>query len=123
MAKKMKPIRKVITIDLFNWDVIFLSCKYEDINKYSKVGYEFYLETLIQPGAKTLWQTDKREFIVWVMPFKKIDKQIVGLIVHELIHCTWLLQEARGSIFSQDVQEPQCYLVQRLLWDFMTEFK
>jgi hypothetical protein len=38
-----------------------------------------------------------------------------GLIAHELIHLLWQLQADIGTIASQEVQEPQAYLMQTLL--------
>lgn len=119
--RKEKAIRKEIEIPMFNWRVIIC-------NESADSHREFLIKNNalardVFHTAKTTADLDNSVCYVWLSPFKKIDEFTISSVVHELVHVTWYLQEARGALFNNDVQEPQAYLITYLLWEFFKEFK
>jgi hypothetical protein len=54
--------------------------------------------------------------------------QFAGLIAHEAVHATWMIEKELGDLFDANIQEPQCYLVQyitqyitRKVWTFINK--
>lgn len=52
---------------------------------------------------------------------ERSPSQLAGLVSHEAVHATWYIERWLGDIFDNNIQEPQCYLVQYLTQNILFE--
>ena len=120
-------------LDIYPIDIhVCYSNDQEKIEKYfQKKTNEPKLERLGNLESTARTSRYKDHILIEIKPEAgRSPHQLAALVAHEAVHATWMIEKSLGDMFNQDIQEPQCYLVQfitqkitRVIWAYIRKNK
>ncbi len=93
-------------------DVIFTNDYEERDEFFKKVTGQKDLQT--RPPSNGSLHVYENHFLLHFEIKDYSLSQYAGLIAHEATHTSWYIERELGDMFDNNIQEPQCYLIQYL---------
>lgn len=103
-------------LDPYDIDIYLFVGNQEEFNGWLQRKFNVHVDQGMDARALV---ADDKSIVVWMTDRGEYRASRISMLAHEAIHVSWYVHQMIGGLFSQEIQEPQCYMVQRMLQDWM----